>query len=148
MINVIVFSKNWKRAIFNQLSGGNLDGDRYFISYNDYIINNVKDTNCKPLKDLKYSEKNNKNIKKIKNMKITIKDSIKCMIKITSKNLVSKTCDNHLSFADGSILKAKDQNYIKLCKYFNQEIIASKTGNFIDLFKKTDGIEERKILIL
>ena len=142
MINVIVFSKKGKRPT----SGGDLDGDRYFISYNDDITNNIKDTNFKPLKDLKYSEKSNKNVKNIKNEKITIKDSIKCMIKITSNNLVSKICDNHLSFADESILKAKDPNCIKLCKYFNQEIDASKTGNFIDLshLKKEKLIKKKR----
>jgi len=78
MVNVIVFSKKGKRPIFNQLSGGDLDGDRYFISYNDYITSNIKDTNCKPLEDLKYSE----NINNIKTGKITIEDSINCMIKL------------------------------------------------------------------
>ena len=42
--------------MFNQLSDDDLDGDRYFISYNDYIINNVKETNCKPLESQKYSD--------------------------------------------------------------------------------------------
>ena len=130
MINVIVFSKRGNRPTFNQLSGGDLDGDRYFISYNDYITNNIKDTNCEPLEDLKYSEKNNKNIKA---EKITIEDSINCMIKTTSNNLVGQICDNHLAFADESKLKAKDPKCIKLSKYFNQEIDSSKTGNFVDL---------------
>jgi len=130
MVNVIVFSKQGSRPTFNQLSGGDLDGDRYFISYNDDITKNIKDTNCKPLEDLKYTEKSNKNIK---NEKIVIEDSINCMIKTTSNNVVGQICDNHLSFADESKQKAKDPNCIKLCKYFNQEIDASKTGNFIDL---------------
>ena len=36
--NVIVFSKRGSRPTFNQLSGGDLDGDRYFISFNGYHI--------------------------------------------------------------------------------------------------------------
>ena len=144
MINVIVFSKNWKRAIFNQLSGGNLDGDRYFISYNDDITKNIKDTNYEPLEDPKYSysEKNNNNIK---TEKITIEDSIKCMIKATSKNLIGQICDTHLSFADESLYKAKDPKCIKLCKLFNQEIDASKTGNFIDSsILQNEGLIKKK----
>jgi len=145
MVNVVVFSKKGNRPIFNQLSGGDLDGDRYFISYNDDITNNVKDTNCKPLEDLKYSdsEKNNNNIK---NEKITIEDSINCMIKATSNNLIGQICDTHLSFADESLFKAKDTKCIKLCKLFNQEIDASKTGNFIDssILKKEKLIKKKR----
>ena len=142
MVNVIVFSKKGKRPIFNQLSGGDLDGDRYFISYNDYITSNIKDTNCKPLEDLKYSE----NINNIKTGKITIEDSINCMIKVTSNNFIGEICDNHLSFADESLLKAKDPRCIKLCKLFNQEIDASKTGNFIDfsILKKEKLIKKKR----
>ena len=143
MINVIVFSKQGNRPTFNQLSGGDLDGDRYFILYNDYITNNIKDTKCKSLEDLKYTEKNNKYIK---NGKITIKDSINCMIKATSNNVIGQICYNHLSIADESLYKAKDLDCIKLCKYFNQEIDASKTGNFIDLsnLKNENLIKKKK----
>jgi len=130
MINVIVFSKQGNRPTFNQLSGEDLDGDSYFISYNGDITNNIKDTNCKPLEDLKYTEKTNKIIKK---GKITIKDSANCMIKTTLNNVIGQIYDNHLSFADESLFKAKGPKCIKLCKYFNQEIYASKTENFNDL---------------
>ena len=140
MKNVIVFSKKGNRPTFNQLSGGDLDGDRYFISYNDEIANNVKEINCKSLEDLKYSEKDNKNIK---NEKITIEDSINCMIKTTSNNLVGQICDTHLSFADNSELKTKDPKCIELCKLFNQEIDASKTGNFINL----SILKEKKLIM-
>ena len=144
MVNVVVFSKRGNRPIFNQLSGGDLDGDRYFISYNDDITKNIKDTNYEPLEDPKYSdsEKNNNNIK---TEKITIEDSINCMIKATSNNLIGQICDNHLSFADESKLKAKDPKCIKLCKLFNQEIDASKTGNFIDSsILQNEGLIKKK----
>ena len=145
MINVVVFSKKGKRPTFNQLSGGDLDGDRYFILYNDYIIKHLKDTNCEPLEDPKYSnsEKNNNNIK---TEKITIEDSINCMIKSSSNNLIGQICDNHLSFADESKLKAKDPKCIKLCKLFNQEIDASKTGNFINpsILKREQLIKKKR----
>ena len=113
MINVIVFSKQGNRPTFNQLSGGDLDGDRYFISYNNDITNNIKDTNCKPLEDLKYTEKTNEFIKK---GKITIKDSANCMIKTTLNNVIGQIYDNHLSFEDESLFKAKVPKCIKLCK--------------------------------
>jgi len=143
MINVIVFSKRGKRPIFNKLSGGDLDGDRYFISYNDDITNNIKDTNCESLDDSKYSENNNNNIK---TDKITIEDSINCMVKATSNNLIGQLCDTHLSFADESSLKAKDLKCIELCKLFNQEIDASKTGNFINtsIFKEKKLIKKKR----
>ena len=63
MVNVVVFSKRGNRPIFNQLSGGDLDGDRYFISYNDDITKNIKDTNYEPLEDPKYSDSEKNNIK-------------------------------------------------------------------------------------
>ena len=57
MVNVIVFSKKGKRPTFNKLSGGDLDGDRYFISFNEDIINNIIDINCKALEDLNILKK-------------------------------------------------------------------------------------------
>ena len=143
MKNVIVFSKKGERPVFNKMSGGDLDGDRYFISFNESLANKIKDKNIEPLEDLKYSDKNNKNIKK---EKISIEDSINCMIKSTSNDVVGLLCDNHMAFADKSLLKAKDPKCIKLCKYFNQEIDASKTGNFIDVstLKEENLIMEKR----
>ena len=57
------------------------------------------------------------------------------MIRTTKNNVIGTLCDNHLAFADKNIeLKAKDPKCIELCKLFNQEIDASKTGKFIDIF--------------
>ena len=130
MVNVIVFSKKGKRPTFNQLSGGDLDGDRYFVLFNDYITNKIKDINCEPLEDQKYSNKNHNFQKK---EKISIDDSINCIITATKNDLVGVICDNHMALSDKSKLKAKDPNCIKLCKYFNQVIDATKTGDFIQL---------------
>lgn len=130
MKNVIVFSKKGKRPAFNKLSGGDLDGDRYFISFNDYITNNIIDTTCEPLEDPKYENQSDKHNKK---EKITLDDSINCIIKATENNLVGLICDNHMAFADKEKLKAKDPKCIKLCKYFNLDIDATKTGNFIGM---------------
>ena len=67
------------------------------------------------------------------------------MIKATSKNLIGQICDTHLSFADESLYKAKDPKCIKLCKLFNQEIDASKTGNFIDSsILQNEGLIKKK----
>ena len=119
LVNVIVFSKKGKRPTFNKLSGGDLDGDRYFISFNDYITNNIIDKNCEPLEDQKYL--NDKNILYMKNDKITIEDSINCMIRATKNYVIGILCENHLAFADENTeLKAKDPKCIELCKLFNQ----------------------------
>ena len=144
MVNVIVFSKKGQRPTFNKLSGGDLDGDRYFISFNDYITTNIKDTTCEPLEDPKYSIKNNNinNINQI-NKKITIDDTINCIITSVQNDLVGLICDNHMALADNFPLKAKDPKCIKLCKYFNQEIDAPKNGNFI---KMTTLQEEHLIM--
>ena len=130
MVNVIVFSKQGIRPKFNELSGGDLDGDRYFILYNNDIIKGIKKTNYNPLDDIKYSDNDDK--KYIKE-KITIEDSINCLINTTTNNLVGIICNNHMAFADESKFKAKDKKCIKLCKYFNQEIDACKIGNFINI---------------
>ena len=140
MVNVIVFSKKGKRPTFNKLSGGDLDGDRYFVSYNDDITNNIIDKDCKSLEDPKYENKNEINIKK---KRITIEDSIDCMIKTTSNSIVGTLCDNHMAFADKTKLKAKDPKCIKLCKYFNQEIDSSKTGDFI----KFSSLKENNLIL-
>ena len=129
MVNVIVFSKKGKRPTFNKLSGGDLDGDRYFVSFNDYITNNIIDKNCEPLEDPKYENNNNIMI----NKKFSINDSINCIIQTTENDTIGIICDNHMAMADKEILKAKDPKCIQLCKYFNREIDACKTGDFIGL---------------
>ena len=141
MKNVIVFSKKGKRPTFNKLSGGDLDRDRYFVLFNDYITSNIKEKNYPPLEDHKYL--NNNNNEYIKNSKITIEDSINCIIEASKNNLVGIICDNHMAFADKSPLKAKDPKCIQLCKYFNQEIDANKTGNYI----KISTLKQNELLI-
>ncbi len=131
MVNVIVFSKKGKRPTFNKLSGGDLDGDRYFVSFNDYITNNIIDKNCESLEDPKYENKNNNNI--LINRKYNIDDAINCIIQATENDTIGIICDNHMALADKEKLKAFDPKCIKLCKYFNREIDACKTGDFIGL---------------
>ena len=140
MKNVIVFSKKGARPTFNKLSGGDLDGDRYFISFNDDIINNIKVKDCAPLEDIKLSLKNNNQKKK---ERITIEDSVNCMILTTSNDLVGLICDNHMALADNSPSKAFDQSCIQLSKYFNQEIDAPKNGNFIEI----STLKEKELLM-
>ena len=134
MVNVIVFSKKGKRPTFNKLSGGDLDGDRYFVSFNNEIINNIIDENCQPLDDPKYSNKKmEKHNKRNRNSITIIKDSVECMFKTIANSKVGIICNNHMAIADISPLKAKDPQCVKLCKYFNTEIDANKTGEFIDI---------------
>ena len=135
MVNVIVFSKKGKRPTFNKLSGGDLDGDSYIISYNNDIINNILEQNCEPLDDPKYSYKIEKNKNK---KKITIEDSIDCMIKGIENSKTGIICNNHMAIADSSPLKAMDPRCIQLCKYFNKEIDSNKTGYFIDILTLKD----------
>ena len=132
MVNVIVFSKKGKRPTFNKLSGGDLDGDRYFVSFNDDIINNIIEENCQPLDDPKYSDFKIENKNK-RNKITTIEDSINCMIKTIENSKIGIICNNHIALADLSPLKTKDPQCISLCKYFNTEIDANKTGEFIDI---------------
>ena len=59
MINVIVFSslddENDKRPIQNQISGGDLDGDIYYVSWNKDIIDGITKRNVPPQDDPKYT---------------------------------------------------------------------------------------------
>ena len=64
------------------------------------------------------------------------------MIEASKNNMLGIICNSHMAFADKSLLKAKDPKCIKLCKYFNQEVDASKTGDFIDI----STLEKEKLL--
>ena len=60
LVNCVVFSKKGKRPLTNILSGGDLDGDLYFVTWNDHLTNfeNSK-------KELIYPKDNSDNDNKI-----------------------------------------------------------------------------------
>ena len=149
MINVIVFSSNCEnneRPIPNQISGGDLDGDIYFVSWNKNLLNNIKIRDCPPAPDPKFNEFINDNNTNVNNngnsflndtsilnkTSMNMNDVVKTNIKIMKNDLVPKISYLHLLWADSDIEKsAFNEKCIKLSELFMVAIDSQKSGIFI-----------------
>jgi RNA-dependent RNA polymerase len=132
MKNVIVFSSEiGKRPIPNMISGGDLDGDCFYVTWNKKILNNIKIKNYEPLDD----PKNNLNLSNKSFSNTNIMDYIiEAKIKATKNFTIPKISSLHIAIADNDIEKyAFNEQCIKLSKLFNIAIDSEKTGVFIEL---------------
>ena len=129
MINVIVFLACGNRPIHNEISGGDLDGDSYFVSWNIYLISSIKIKNISSLEDFKPSSNKIKNEKIIK-----MKDIVTSYIDYMKYDTIAMISNLHSAYADADIEKyAFNENCLKLAEYFTIAIDAPKTGNFVKI---------------
>jgi RNA-dependent RNA polymerase len=126
MVNVIVFSAKGNRPIQNEISGGDLDGDAYFISWNLSLIHNLKILNYSSLED------NNKTLSKKKSTTIKLRDIINSYIDYMKSDTIALISNLHSAYADSSEDGAMNEKCLKLAQLFLTSIDAPKTGNFIE----------------
>ena len=158
MINVIVFSSdcsNNERPIPNQISGGDLDGDAYFVSWNKNILNNIKIRNYPPASDPKYNEyinyNNNSTFNSLINdssilnkTSINMNDVVKTHIKIMKNDLVPKISYLHSLYADSDVEKGVfNEKCLKLSELFMIAIDSQKSGIFIS----EETLEKNKLVV-
>ena len=153
MVNVIVFSsledKNDKRPIQNQISGGDLDGDIYYVSWNKDIIDGISKRNIPSQEDPKYptiikNEENKKNNMKINNNIISMKDVILSHINTMKNDLVPLISNLYLAHADNDLIHGPFNEKCKmLSDLFIIAIDSQKNGKFIS----QEILEEKKLLL-
>jgi hypothetical protein len=141
-VNVIVFSSKGFRPIQNQISGGDLDGDIYYISWNEEILNEIKIRNFP-------SQEETKDLHSIENINslsqcIKIKDIINSYIDLARNDTVGLISNAHMAFADKDLtLGAFNQKCLDLSQLFSIAIDASKSGIFIPL----EELKNKNLLI-
>ena len=146
MINVIVFSsledENDKRPVQNQISGGDLDGDVYYVSWNKDIIDGIIKRNVAPQEDPKYPVNNNKseeNITGIINSNIILEktismdDVILSHINTMKNDLVPLISNLYLAHADNDLVHGPFNDKCRmLSDLFMVAIDSQKNGKFIN----------------
>ena len=153
MINVIVFSsqesENDTRPIQNQISGGDLDGDIYYVSWNKDIIDGIVKRNVPPQEDPKYPTKigNNNNINSnniITNKTISMNDVILSHINTMKNDLVPLISNLYLAHADNDLVHGPFNDKCKmLSDLFIIAIDSQKNGKFIS----QEILSEQKLLL-
>ena len=156
MINVIVFSsledENDKRPIQNQISGGDLDGDVYYVSWNKDIIDGIIKRNVAPQEDPKYpvNNKNEDNISGIINSNIVLEktismnDVILSHINTMKNDLVPLISNLYLAHADNDLMHGPFNEKCKmLSDLFMIAIDSQKNGKFIS----QDILRQKNLLL-
>ena len=125
--NVLIFPSKGKRPHPDECSGSDLDGDNYFVFYDDDLI--PKDEDLFPPMD--YSASKNSGEKR---HQFKIDDVIEYFAKYTNTNNLGLIGDAHLAIADEK--GAKDDIALRLAHKFSKAVDAPKTGDVIVLEKE------------
>ena len=121
--NVIIFPSKGKRPHPDECSGSDLDGDNYFIFYdNDLIPERTEE----PM-NYKFGDSKKKNLDK----KFTIDDVIEYFAEYTNSNSLGLIGDAHLAISDKR--GANCQEALNLAEKFSKAVDAPKTGEKIRL---------------
>ena len=163
MINVVVFSaledENDKRPIQNQISGGDLDGDIYYVSWNKDIIDGIIKRNVAPQEDPKYPLNNpinrpeenitgiingNSNSNIILEKTISMNDVILSHINTMKNDLVPLISNLYLAHADNDLVHGPfNEKCRMLSDLFIIAIDSQKNGKFIS----QDILREKNLLL-
>ena len=131
--NVLIFPSKGPRPHPNECSGSDLDGDNYFVFYDEDLIIDEKNL-CKPMN---YIFPPNS----LKKDNIQIEDVIEYFAEYTNLNNLGLIGDAHLALSDNDPKGAKGEIPMKIAEKFARAVDAPKTGEKIFLSKD----EEPKI---
>ena len=120
--NVIIFPSKGKRPHPDESSGSDLDGDNYFIFYDDDLVPEKLEEPMSYIVDKKEEPKKTK---------FTINDVIKYFAEYTNLNNLGLIGDAHLAISDQS--SAKSELAKSLAKKFSKAVDAPKTGDKVTL---------------
>ena len=120
--NVIIFPSKGKRPHPDECSGSDLDGDNYFIFYDDDLIPKELFEPMSYLVDKKEPKKD---------VAFTINDVIQYFAEYTNLNNLGLIGDAHLALSDQ--LGAQSPICIQIAKKFSKAVDAPKTGDKVIL---------------
>ncbi|KAM0678311.1 RNA-dependent RNA polymerase [Binucleata daphniae] len=115
--DVVVFSAQGDRPVFNMCSGSDLDGDCYFCTWEDKLIPS------KTVKPDTYSS-NTALYKEV----VSMDDIINFYIKFIRENQLGLIANAHLAISDKLTNSVLEPESIKLAKLFNLGVDFPKTG--------------------
>jgi len=134
MINVIVFSSKGERPVQNEISGGDLDGDSYFVSWNRDLLKSIKLKNIASMEDPKNESEKSKLEKEIVKQEIKMKDIVNSYIEYMKNDTIAMIANYHIMLADKDLEKgAFNKECLRLANLFSIAIDAPKHGNFISI---------------
>ena len=123
--NVLIFPSKGKRPHPNECSGSDLDGDNYFVFYdNDLIIND---------KYLSTPMNYSFSLKTQKKDKIQIEDVMEYFAEYTNLNNLGLIGDAHLALSDKDPKHAKGDIPMRIAQKFSRAVDAPKTGDDVKL---------------
>ena len=122
--NVIIFPSKGKRPHPDECSGSDLDGDNYFIFYDDDLVPDPEDL-FEPMSYLVDKKE------EPKSQQFTINDVIQYFAEYTNLNNLGIIGDAHLAISDK--YSAKSRISLNLAKKFSKAVDAPKTGDTVFL---------------
>ena len=123
--NVLIFPSKGPRPHPNECSGSDLDGDNYFVFYDEDLI--LDDKNL--TKPMNYSF----SLQPLKKDNIQIEDVIEYFAEYTNLNNLGLIGDAHLALADRDPKGAKGIIPMKIARKFSRAVDAPKTGDEVIL---------------
>lgn len=155
LINVLVFSARGRQCLPSLMSGGDLDGDDYFIFWDDELLkvveNNPFDYNLpntltsnkriisnsikNVYKDYNYEFNYNDKLNVEEHLKNTLdfNDVIDLFIDYKGGDSLGKISNKHNVIVDVSPLKANDNDALLLVELASRAVDSAKTGEVVDI---------------
>lgn len=123
LVNVVVFPMKGSRPHPNEISGSDLDGDLYFVSYDPRIIPGGRTSPMEYETTGAVSQMDRD---------VTVADIINFLVDYFEHDNLGKIANAHLSIADLSELGPNDPKCIELCKLHSDAVDFPKTGKPAD----------------
>ena len=123
--NVLIFPSKGKRPHPNECSGSDLDGDNYFVFYDNDLI--IDDKYLSEPMNYSFS------LKPMKKDNIQIDDVIEYFAEYTNLNNLGLIGDAHLALSDKDPKHAKGEIPMKIAQKFSRAVDAPKTGDDVKL---------------
>lgn len=147
-VNCIVFPRKGQRSLPSMISGGDLDGDLYFVSWDKRLI---PDRLCDPMS---YEAKKPEEFKE-KSEDISLKDMLEFFIRYMTFDNLGRIANSHLALADQSPKLAFDDRCLRLSELHSDAVDFVKTGYCVETIDRTllakewpDFMEKKDYLII
>ncbi|KAK1842468.1 suppressor of ascus dominance [Colletotrichum chrysophilum] len=118
--NVVVFPRNGDRDVPSMMSGGDLDGDDFFVMWNQDLI--PKDWHQPPMN---YTQPTPAVLRR----DVQVKDLRTFFVRYMQNDSLALIATAHLAHADKSLLGVKDQKCLQLAALHSKAVDYVKTGD-------------------
>lgn len=128
LTNCVVFPQKGIRPITSMISGGDLDGDLYFVSWDERLLpSQTEDA-------MSYESKKNEEFNE--SSEIKVQQMLDFFIKYMNFDNLGRIANSHLALADQSEKLAYDERCLKLAELHSDAVDFVKTGVCIENIDK------------